>query len=381
MANKSLGYIELNWTCPNCNTVNLGSNKTCSACGSPQPENIHFTQQTTQTLLKDEEKIAQARKGADVHCPYCGTRNSAEKEACRQCGGDLADGARRVAGRIIGAYGSTSTTTDKDLACPACQQPNQPNAQFCVYCGTPLQTTAPQTNDGFIAPSSAPLKNKTTPSQTSTAQRKKLPVWFILILLLIIGACAIGLLALIFGNRNVEPVQAIVTETYWKYSVEIEEQQYVTREGWEDAIPSQANLLSCNEELHNVQSEPAQGAVEVCGTPYSVDQGNGYAEIVQDCEYKIYKLYCSYEILDWVLTDTVITEGYDLYPYWDETPLNNNQRLGEQEESYRITFADADQDYDYTPSDLYTFEQCEVGSTWELDLSLFGGIKSIKRVE
>ncbi|MCK5794691.1 MAG: zinc ribbon domain-containing protein, partial [Anaerolineales bacterium] len=180
MANKSLGYIELNWTCPNCSAVNLGSNKTCSACGNPQPENIQFIQQTTQTLLEDEEKIKQARKGADVHCPYCGTRNSAEKETCRQCGGDLTDGARRVAGRIIGAYGSISTTTNKDRACPSCQQPNQPNALFCVYCGTPLQMAAHQTSNNFISPSAAPLKNKDIPSQTSTTRRKKLPVWLIL---------------------------------------------------------------------------------------------------------------------------------------------------------------------------------------------------------
>ena len=381
MANKSLGYIELNWTCPNCNTMNLGSNKTCSACGNPQPENIQFTQQTTQTMLEDEEKIAQARKGADVHCPYCGTRNSIDNEACRQCGGDLADGARRVTGRIIGAYGSTSTTTDKDKSCPSCQQPNLLDAQFCVYCGTPLKTAASQTSDNFISPLSEPKTNKEILPQTSTTKRKKLPVWIILMLLLFIGACAIGLIALVFGNRNVEPVQAVVAETYWKYSAEIEEQQYVTREDWGENISSQANLLSCDDELYTVQSEPAQGAVEVCGEPYSVDQGNGYAEIVQDCEYEIYKLYCSYEILDWVLVDTIITEGYDLYPYWTEIPLNNNQRLGEQEESYQITFAGADQYYDYTPPDLYTFKQCEIGSTWELDLSLFGGINNIKRVD
>lgn len=36
MARKSKGFVELEWSCPNCETRNRGSEKTCANCGAPQ---------------------------------------------------------------------------------------------------------------------------------------------------------------------------------------------------------------------------------------------------------------------------------------------------------------------------------------------------------
>src|SRR5258706_16449700 len=103
MAKKTLGYMELEWTCPNCGNKNPGMVKTCKACGSPQPENVQFGVAEQAELLKDAQKIAQSQKGADIHCPFCGTRNPADARSCSQCGGDLTGGAQRVSGTVIGA--------------------------------------------------------------------------------------------------------------------------------------------------------------------------------------------------------------------------------------------------------------------------------------
>ena len=42
MARKDLGFVELEWTCPNCKTRNPGLTKTCQSCGSPQPADVEF---------------------------------------------------------------------------------------------------------------------------------------------------------------------------------------------------------------------------------------------------------------------------------------------------------------------------------------------------
>ena len=131
MAQESLGYIKLEWTCPNCGSRNPGPQKTCLSCGAAQPENVQFHQAETQNLLKDEAEIENAKSGADIHCPYCGARNVAGAETCSQCGGDLKEGVRRETGQVIGAY---STGPVKQISCPNCGVQNPETALKCAGC-------------------------------------------------------------------------------------------------------------------------------------------------------------------------------------------------------------------------------------------------------
>jgi DNA-directed RNA polymerase subunit RPC12/RpoP len=50
-----------------------------------------------QVLITDEAAKAKAAAGADIHCPYCGTRNPAGTKTCSHCGGDLTEGKRESA--------------------------------------------------------------------------------------------------------------------------------------------------------------------------------------------------------------------------------------------------------------------------------------------
>ncbi|HEX5840666.1 MAG TPA: zinc-ribbon domain-containing protein, partial [Anaerolineales bacterium] len=98
---RTLGYIQNEWTCPNCGTRNKGGSKTCENCGAPQPENVQFELPSEQKLVTDDKQIDAAKKGADIHCPFCGTRNPADAETCSQCGGDLTEGKSREVGRLM----------------------------------------------------------------------------------------------------------------------------------------------------------------------------------------------------------------------------------------------------------------------------------------
>ena len=89
MAQKEVGFVELEWTCPVCKTRNPGTQKTCSGCGNAQPENVAFETAVGAELLTDEQKIARAKTGPDIQCGLCCARNTAYAQMCSQCGGDL----------------------------------------------------------------------------------------------------------------------------------------------------------------------------------------------------------------------------------------------------------------------------------------------------
>ncbi|HSK67092.1 MAG TPA: zinc-ribbon domain-containing protein, partial [Anaerolineales bacterium] len=115
---RTLGYIQNEWTCPNCGTRNKGGSKTCENCGAPQPENVQFELPSEQKFVTDDKQIDAAKKGADIHCPFCGTRNPADAETCSQCGGDLTEGKSREVGRLMQV------------------PPPQPKVVKCDNCGT-----------------------------------------------------------------------------------------------------------------------------------------------------------------------------------------------------------------------------------------------------
>ena len=108
MAKKSIGFVELIWTCPRCTTKNPGPNKFCTACGAPQPENVAFEQAPDAKLITDAEKIARAKAGPDIHCPYCNARNPAGSKFCGACGGDQSGAKARASGGVVGAFSQTA---------------------------------------------------------------------------------------------------------------------------------------------------------------------------------------------------------------------------------------------------------------------------------
>jgi hypothetical protein len=149
-------------------------------------------------------------------------------------------------------------------------------------------------------------------------------------------------------------------------------------EAWFDEVPNDAEIRNCQNEYRYSQSEPAPGAVEVCGTPYTVDEGSGYGEVVQDCEYEIYDDLCTYTTIDWILFDTVTVSGNDLLPYWPDAVLTSDQRFGDGQESYEVTFSGPDRNYSYTPDSESEFSDFALGSTWNLEVNAVGSVVSLE---
>ncbi len=361
MTQKSLGYVELEWTCPNCHTKNPGPQKTCLACGAPQPADVQFEQKPQQELITEEAKIAQAKKGPDIHCPYCGARNDADATVCVQCSGDLKGGQRREAGKVVGAY-KTEKEPIKEIDCPNCGTKNPETRTTCSACGANLK------------PQPTPIK----PAVPQIAPPKKSNKWIGIIAGIIVGIVILCIIIFASLASKKENVSGVVDSVKWNRTIAILDLRDVNKEAWREDVPADATLGSCEKEYHHTLSEPEDGAEEVCGTPYSKDTGSGYAEVVQDCEYRVYADYCQYTVKEWQEVNMAQSEGTDLNPQWPQVNLSGNQRAGDQEETYLIVFETDKGNYTYTTSDEQLFMQCTPGSEWTLVINALNQLVSIE---
>ncbi|MBW8011732.1 MAG: hypothetical protein FVQ83_10910 [Chloroflexi bacterium] len=359
MAKKKVGFVELQWTCPNCGTINPGPVKVCSSCGSPQPEDVEFEQAVRDELITDEEKLKQARAGADIHCGFCGTRNPGGAVTCSQCGGNLAEGEKRKSGRVIGKLKTGPAGT---LICPNCGHENADTDKKCSQCSSPLY--APQ--DDQVAKTAAPQK------------KRGIPLWLIVILVVAVVGC--GVLALLYFRTT--EVAGVVTGVQWERSVAIQEFLPVDHEDWEDQVPFGAESISCSRQKRSEsQNQPSSNVdyKEVCREEQVEDTGGGFGEVVQECEYHIYEDKCSYTIEEWTDVDTATLTGEDLNPAYPQPLINADQRLGDESETYTCIFDADNETKEFNTEDLSLYLQCEEGSEWTLEVNTFGTVLSINQ--
>lgn len=356
MARKTIGYVELEWVCPNCKRKNSGTKKVCEACGSPQPSDIAF-QRAQQEKLIEKEDIKQAALSADIHCGFCGARNVSDAKICSQCSADLTAGKARDSGQVVGAF--EPSMKEQEIKCRHCASMNPGNYHYCRNCGA-----------SFAEPSK-PLE------AIKTTEKKRSPLFFIAIGLAIVVGC--GLLAYLgSGLFKRDTFAGTVEQVYWQRSIAIEELGPVQHQDWKSEIPTEAQIVSCEKRFHHTQNEPAPDAQEVCGTSYIVDKGSGYGEVVQDCEYRVMLDYCDYTVTEWVVVDRIALDGYNLDAVWPDPNLSQGQRLGQKEEKYLITFSSSNGNYEYTTADEYLFEQAIPGSSWKLTVNGFNAVVSIE---
>ncbi len=354
MAKETVGYVNLEWTCPFCGTKNPGPNKKCSNCGSPQPEDVKFEQAAQETLIADEQLIERAKSGPDVHCPFCGTRNPAGTKTCANCMGDLTDATAREKGKVVGKHRKEAAP---DIACPYCATMNPANAHTCSNCNGNLhEPTQPK------------------PAAQPAPQKRKLGVIGIIGTVAVIAAC-IFIFSLFFRTDD---VSGRVSSVEWTRSVAIEGLVPVERGAFLDEIPSDIAVYGCREELHHVQDDPAPNAEKICGTPYTVDTGTGIGEVVQDCQYRVYAEYCSFTVDEWQQVDMATERGTNLTPIWPQPQLTADQRLGGEQEQFEVVFESDGRRYVYTTNSPSQFAQFEMGSEWILQVNQLGGVVAVE---
>ena len=350
MATKELGYVELEWTCPRCKTRNPGTQTTCGGCGAPQPADVKFETPVGGELLKDQEKIERAQSGPDIQCAYCGARNPATAKTCHQCGADLKEGKTREAGQVLGAFQSGPTPQVK---CGTCGTLNAAAALVCSNCGAPLPK--PQ---AVVAPA---------PVAASSGCGSWL-VWGVVGLVL-----AAILLFVVLSLRTSETV-GTVQSTRWVRTIPVEGLVPVEYQDWQDELPQAARVLSCQQEVRSVQDSPAANAVEVCGTPYTVDTGTGVGSVRQDCQYEIYDDRCSYTVDEWRDVDVIESSGAGFSPAWPVAALQPRQRFGDGTQRLQCMLNSDGQTFTYEAQSFDEYLQCQPGSRWRLHVNGLGAL-------
>lgn len=355
MTRKTVGYVELEWTCPNCGNKNPGMKKSCGTCGAPQPANVQFELDQKRDLIDDAQKASSAEKGADIYCPYCNTRNAADAQTCIQCGGDLKEGLRRESGKVLN---STQAAAGVEIKCPNCATLNPAGSVTCKACGVSL------TGTNLPAP---------TVTQAAGAKPSAFRPWMALPVVAILALCCLVVGFLFFRTTS---LTGTVQDTQWKRTIAIEAQREITKEAWRDQVPSGAEPLACHQEYRRRQDNPAPGAKEVCSTEY-VDQGNGAAKVVETCYYEVYDDFCKYKALEWQKVDQSVAQGADLQPYWPQVSLKNGQREGDRAETYIVDFETKDGVKQFTTSDAALYAQLQPGTQWMLSVNTLGTVVDV----
>jgi ribosomal protein L40E len=359
LTKETVGYVRLEWTCPNCRSRNSGPEKTCASCGAAQPEDVEFEQPAQETLISDETEIASAKAGPDIHCAYCGARNPAGTETCSQCGADLTEGEARASQQVLGAHRARPA---KRVPCPSCGALNPGTALECSQCGASMARSAPA-REAHAKPAQAQRSSCTVIAGIAIA-----------------AVIALGVIFVILSMRT-EAVTATVQGVSWTRTIAIQQLGPVEYEGWRDEIPSSAEIGACTDKVHHMQDEPAADANKICGTPYTVDTGSGYGKVVQDCQYEVYEDWCDYTVQEWLAVDEVKVEGSDLTPQWPALALAGGQREGPREERYECTFDADGKRLTYTTSDPAKFARCAVGSRWVLKVNTFNAVTGMESPE
>ncbi len=357
MTKKTLGYTQLQWTCPNCGTQNPGAEKTCVNCGFAQPDDVEFHQAANETLITDETELGEAKSGADIYCFYCGTRNPADAKTCRQCGGDLTQGTHRHSGEVLGAH---SDTPVPQIPCPSCGELVDPDAEICPHCGASIQHP--------------PKKQPEKPIAPAKSAGKGMLVGVALFLLL---ACV----AIYFLFIRTTDTSARVTTVHWTRTVAIEALGPVQHEDWRSNIPTNAVVGTCIQKVEHAQDTSVPNSKEVCGTPYTVDNGNGYGEVTQDCQYEVHADWCQFTVQEWQAINQMVAEGNDFSPYDPASTLSANQREGARNAEYVIQFDADGEKYTFTTADETLFNRAQIGTRWVLKVNSLGAVTDIKPAE
>lgn len=359
---KKLGYTELEWICPFCEGRNPGHVHKCGQCGAPQAGEVEFVQAAQEKLITDEERIDEIEASkAEIHCPFCNTRNSADATICIHCGGELVEGTKRQSGRVLGKHRKDAVP---DITCPNCSTVNPGTARRCSSCFTALPRAQA---------SSTPKRQPQRATQTNNR-----------VGLYVLGGVLFVLLLCYFLFFRTTATIGTVQSVEWTRTVAIMGFAPVERSAWVDEIPSDAlDVGNCQAEVRRISDAPEAGfqSEEVCGTPYTVDRGDGFGEVVQDCEYQIYDDFCEYTALQWGQVDAVSVTGNDFDVVWPselELNLQGDQEVGDRSEEYVVLFRADGENFTYSTSSYERFLEIQEVDSWVLNVNNVGGVQSIE---
>jgi len=253
------------------------------------------------------------------HCPNCGTAQDPTQRYFPPDEEKIAVEDHEYVGR--------------DIICGFCDAPNSALAKFCTECAGPMDgtKTVQLINEGGEITNQTPK-----PKQTKNSAIQ----WFF-------GIIAFGVIILLVLSLE-EEKKVTVSGHSWSRSIEVEKYKLVTKENWQDRVPTNGKIQSCKNKKRDTK-KIEDG--EECST-IKKDNGDGTYNESETCETKyktvpIYDDWCKYEIKKWTVVRTETETGNDLQPSWPTVSMRtcdmvalNCEREGKRKSVYSVLLKD-----------------------------------------
>ncbi len=400
--------VEGVWFCPNCNTENAGSNMRCGGCGQTR-ENVEFVYDPEAEKITDEAELAEAAKGPDWVCNFCGTSNKNEEKRCKQCGADF-DGEFRQVNDVPledtnikkeDAQGVAAAREDADAV--ARYEENEEKAEKskgcpCSCCSTFLFAFI-ALFIGWLLPEPTYLVTARQWQRTVSVERSSIETAAAWEGEVPRDGREISRSNIVYRHKKVQvgtkPVPRFVKERKevskqflqgftvahrsWSRTIKLEKRSYKKGSAWEGRLPSGAQELSRNREVYDHENFRRSRQVSR-RVPHRVPDGytrelvrvknlgNGrFKKIYKKkrkyrTEYRsetkteyynerkpIYRDKIRYKLTIWSHSRTLETTGdYEQSPIWPTTNLHFDEREKRRIGVYRVRLDSSDKKTRYT---------------------------------
>lgn len=388
-----MATYEGKWRCTFCSAVSRGRDMDCTGCGVRRGADVEFFLDDDAPVVEDEALLREADNGPDWLCETCAGSNRFNLRTCQTCGAPQGNSRlREVLDGALGAFrdpqadeqsarGAADFSHDETHTADEGQGNGEGWSPATADEWTGL-SWKPSLTIIFIMMGAVALLAFLALSPGSSPTRRVTP--------------EADLREVTFRD-----IELAVDRVEWTRSIAVEEYQQVTHEDWADEVPEDAKVISRRQEVHHHDRVRTGSHVEPeyytervrsgshtetehyterewsgteryrCGTR---NKGNGYFEdvyctrpqyrtvtktrnrqvddyrtvtrsrdkVVEDFkDVPVYQTKVRYSVKRWIPVDTVVAQGTDLKPYWPKVSVSPKKRAGQQVETYRVFFHDA----------------------------------------
>lgn len=363
--------VENNWTCRTCGVVNPGRELRCSGCGKPKENEAYDASKAASAAAVTDERLVQlAASGANWTCFYCQYQNRGDGTACARCG------AERPAATAGAAPGSAGT----------------PHGQASAPGMPPGPTVTPLGAMGGPAPIVTPIGAPVGPSAAQVTQvpvQKGRSLFSVIALPLLLLTC-IGSAVYFFWPKH---GAAEVRSVGWTTVTKLEQRTRMQGQGWREAMPANATVVSCEARANGTQPcNPYPCVVQGNGqcNPHECncqnqcqDLGNGFSQCQRVCgtcydtcpvgqQSTCYQQcprmsqWCTFAYEDWRMLDSRTVAGTTEPPSSaGGLVANGPEQRVRDETTFTVQFAGTNGEaHEYHPPTLESFRRFAVGQRW-----------------
>lgn len=364
--------VESYWNCRFCRVKAIeGKFKECPNCGSPRGKDVKYY------IIEKDKYVDDSvvEKGPDWLCNYCESYNPYSVNFCLRCGSSKEESTDDYFSIQNRKKSELETSNSYESIDHANEEANnsfgKANNNYSFEEADDNYSFKEADNNYSFGETDDDNNYRSKSRHTAFLNfMKEVPSaiadfigeYHNLLIAIISILAIIGTLTFIFYPRK---DTLNVTAVNWERSIEIQEYKTVRESDW--SIPAGGRLVYSQEEFykkeevfdHNETVTEERSERYVSGQKPVVvgyeDLGNGYMEEIIEYQdvwdtryytvtydkpvYKwvdVYKTKYYYDIERWVYQKT-LSESGSSNPFWPETNLSSNERIGSKKESYKIT--------------------------------------------